>query len=409
MADAMQTSAERAARTMRRLDQLAAIGAGGRPGANRPGLSAAEQEACELAAGWMAEAGLEPGWDACGNLYGRLPGADATAAEVWSGSHLDTVPNGGRFDGALGVLAAVEAIASLRDRGLRSTLRAVAFRDEEGWRFGEGCFGSLWVCGRIGARQLEAADADGVTVGEALAALGYAAPAGGAPLPGAYLEAHIEQGPQLERLGRSNAVVTSIAGMAGFVAEIEGSPGHAGTTPMAGRRDALMAAAELVLDLRERCAGVEGGVLTVGRLEVPDGASNVIPGRVALTIDARAPSGERLDALVAHVREAVERTSQRRCPIELHERWCDQPIPMSGRVAEAVRAAGRRSGIELAELASGGGHDAGVLAMAGVEAGMLFTRSANGSHNPDELAGEADVAATIELLAGALAELAGEL
>src|SRR6478672_2312127 len=150
MADAMQTWAERAARTMRRLDQLAAIGAGGRRGAHRPGLSAAEQEACEQVAGWMLEAGLDAGWDACGNLYGRLPGANATAAEVWSGSHLDTVPNGGRFDGALGVLAALESVASLRGRGLNATLAAVAFRDEEGWRFGEGCFGSLWVCGQIG-------------------------------------------------------------------------------------------------------------------------------------------------------------------------------------------------------------------------------------------------------------------
>jgi len=405
----MQTWAERAARTMQRLDQLAAIGAGGRRGAHRPGLSAAEQEACELVAGWMSEAGLDAGWDVCGNLYGRLPGADAGAPEVWSGSHLDTVPNGGRFDGALGVLAAVEAIASLRGRGLKATLAAVAFRDEEGWRFGEGCFGSLWVCGRIGPRQLESADDDGVSVSAALSALGYAAPAGGAPLPGAYLEAHIEQGPQLERLGRSNAVVTSIAGMAGFVVEIEGSPGHAGTTPMAGRRDALTAAAELALDLRERCADVEGGVLTIGRIEVLDGASNVIPGRVTLTIDTRAPGGERLDALVAHVREATARVSARGCQVRIDQRWCDQPIPMSGRVAEAVRGAGRRAGIELAELVSGGGHDAGVLAMAGVESGMLFTRSQNGSHNPDELAGEADVAATIDLLAGALAELAGGL
>ena len=405
----MQTFGERAARTMRRLDQLAAIGAGGRPGAHRPGLSAAEQEACELVAGWMAEAGLEPGWDACGNLYGRLAGTDASAAEVWSGSHLDTVPNGGRFDGALGVLAALEAIASLRGKELAATLCAVAFRDEEGWRFGEGCFGSLWACGQIGERQLAFADAEGVTVAQALARLGYAAPPGGAALPAAYLEAHIEQGPTLERLDRSNAVVTSIAGMAGYVVEIAGSAGHAGTTPMPGRHDALMAAAELALDLRERCAEVDGGVVTVGRLEIPDAASNVIPGRVVLTIDTRAPTGERLDALARHVREAARRAERNGCGVRLDERWCDQPIPMSARVGDALRGAGQAAGIELAELASGGGHDAGVLALAGVESGMLFTRSRNGSHNPDEHAAEDDVAATIELLAGALADMAGGL
>ena len=172
---------------------------------------------------------------------------------MWSGSHLDTVPNGGRFDGALGVLAALEAVASLRRRRLPATLAVVAFRDEEGWRFGEGCFGSRCACATVSEADLAATDADGGIACARRWRRSATRPAGRRrrcrpPI----VEAHIEQGPVLERRGLAHAVVGSIAGMAGFTAEIEGSPGHAGTTPMAGRRDALMAAAELALTLRDR-------------------------------------------------------------------------------------------------------------------------------------------------------------
>ena len=225
----MQTSADRAARTARRLSLLAGVGAvEGRPGANRPGLGAAEQLALELVAEWMGQEGLAVSWDTVGNLYGRLAGSDPDSGEVWTGSHLDTVPNGGAFDGALGVLTALEAAAQLRSATPRSTLCVVAFRDEEGWRFDRGFFGSRAVCGQIPNDELELRDASGVSVRDALAALGFAGPPVDVPLPAAFVEVHIEQGPVLERAGLGHAVVSSIAGMAGFAVSIGGASGHAG-------------------------------------------------------------------------------------------------------------------------------------------------------------------------------------
>ena len=401
---------ERAARTMQRLSQLAEIGREGRAGAHRPGLSAAEQEACELVATWLGQEGLEVSWDACGNLYGRLAGSDPAAGEVWAGSHLDTVPNGGRFDGALGVLSALEAVAQLREAPRAATLCVAVFRDEEGWRFGEGCFGSRCLCGTVTAADLQATDADGMSIGDALAGLGYPEPLGGGELPAAFVEVHIEQGPVLERRGLAHAVVTSIAGMSGFTATITGSPGHAGTTPMQGRRDALLAAAELALALREGAARFDGAVVTVGTLTIADAAANVIPGQVTISIDARCPTAEGLEQLIAGLGEACSQVAAASgCAVTLDPVWRSRPVPMSARVGDAIRQAAASAGLELADLASGGGHDAGILAEAGVDCGMLFVRSLNGgvSHRPEELTDEADVATAIQLLAGALATLGG--
>jgi allantoate deiminase len=401
---------QRAARTMQRLSQLAEIGREGRAGAHRPGLSAAEQEACELVATWLRHERLEVSWDGCGNLYGRLAGSDPAAGEIWAGSHLDTVPNGGRFDGALGVLAALEAIAQLREAPLAATLCVVVFRDEEGWRFGEGCFGSRCLCGTVTEDDLHATDAEGVSIREALSALGYPDPHGGGALPGAFVEVHIEQGPVLERRGLAHAVVTSIAGMSGFTATITGCPGHAGTTPMEGRRDALLAAAELALAVRERAVRIDGAVVTVGRLTIADAAANVIPGQVTISIDARCASDGGLAQLIDGLGEACTQVaSASGCAVTLDPVWRSRPVPMSARVGDAIRQAAATGGLELADLASGGGHDAGILAEAGVDSGMLFVRSRNGglSHRPEELTDEADVDTAIQLLAGTLATLGG--
>ena len=245
---------------------------------------------------------------------------------------------------------------------------------------------------------LRATDADGVTIGEALAALGYREPLGGGRLPAAFVEVHIEQGPVLERRGLAHAVVTSIAGMSGFTATITGSPGHAGTTPMEGRRDALLAAAELALALRERATRIDGAVVTVGRLTIADAAANVIPGRVTISIDARCPTAEGLEQLIDGVGEACSQVAAASgCAVALDPAWRSPPVPMSARVGDAIRQAAAAAGLELADLASGGGHDAGILAEAGVESGMLFVRSRNGgvSHRPEELTDEADVATAI--------------
>jgi allantoate deiminase len=336
-------------RILERIEQVYAIG-------DRPGFGAGEQAAHDLVAGWLEEAGLTVEVDADGNLLGRLAGADADAGEVWTGSHLDSVPNGGRFDGVLGVLAGLDAVE--RVGRSRRTLAVVAFRDEE-----RGMTGSL-------------------------------ARASGGSLPEVFLEAHIEQGPTLLNAGAPLGVVTSIVGLARGEVTLHGTAGHAGTTPMKGRRDALAAAAELVLRVRDTAIQREGCVATVGRLQVEPGAENVIPERVTLSIDARAPDQQRLDELVAAIGFEPSLTTA--------------PAQMDAGVRAVLSEELERGGLPAPELPSGAGHDAMVLAAAGVRCGMLFVRSGAGgiSHSPEEHTEADDVALCVDVLAAALERLA---
>jgi acetylornithine deacetylase/succinyl-diaminopimelate desuccinylase-like protein len=322
-------------RVFERLDELYAIGGG-----TRRGYSPEEDAAHELAAGWMREAGLEPEVDAAGNLIGRRGDA-----QVWTGSHLDSVPNGGKFDGALGVVAGIEAAARLPD----APLGVVAFRAEE--------------TGPMGSKRLT-------------------------ELPEAFLEVHIEQGPVLERLGEPLGVVTAIAGQARGQVVFEGHADHAGTTPMAAREDALVAAARFVLHVRE-CAQ-EPAVATVGAIEVEPNAMNVVPAKVTVAVDARAPDAAALDKLVAAI--GFEPGSRL------------DPVAMSGAPFEVLAELLP----EAPRLVSGAGHDAMVLAAAGVPTGMLFVRSLNGgvSHCPEELSSEEDVGLAVDVLTRALERLA---
>jgi acetylornithine deacetylase/succinyl-diaminopimelate desuccinylase-like protein len=360
-------------RVLERLEQLYTIGGG--PGANRLGGSAEEDEAHAVVAGWMRAAGLEVSVDPARNLFGRLRGERPELPEVWTGSHLDTVPSGGRFDGALGVVGGLEAIeqAGRRER----TLTVVAFRDEEGCS-GRGVFGSRALCGGLG--EGEAPDLDRAGWLE--------------PRPAAFIELHVEQGPRLAEAGVPLAVVTRIAAMARGEVVFEGRPGHAGTTPMAGREDAFVRAAEFALRLRDAAAAVDGAVATVGRVVVEPGASNVIPARVTVSADVRAPDRDRLEAVLAAVPDEIE----------LH---AIDAVEMDERPRAALRAEVARRGVPVREMASGAGHDAGVLAAAGVPSAMLFVRSLNGgvSHSPDELSAEEDVAQAVVVLAGALRRL----
>jgi acetylornithine deacetylase/succinyl-diaminopimelate desuccinylase-like protein len=340
---------------LERLERLFAIG-GGR-GANRPAYSPEEDEAHALVAGWMEEAGLEVSRDAAGNLVGRLRGRRPELPEVWTGSHVDSVPGGGRFDGALGVVGGIEAVARV-GAGER-TLGVAVFRGEE-----VGCLGSRALC------------------------------EGGSGLPGTFVELHVEQGPRLADAGAALGVVTSIVGYARRELRFEGRAGHAGTTPMAGRDDALVLAAEFVLRARDAARAIEGAVATVGTLAVEPGGANVIPGAVTLSVDVRAPDDERLDELLA----ALDLDPQPRTPA----------VRLDERVRHVLREEAERTGGAAIELASGAGHDAGILASAGVASGMLFVRSLAGgiSHHPDERSGSDDVAAAIDVLAAALRRLA---
>jgi allantoate deiminase len=328
-------------RLLDRIEQIHALG-------DRIGYSPAEDAAHALARGWMAEAGLDVEVDAAGNLVGRVPGP---GREVWTGSHLDSVPDGGRFDGPLGVLAGLEAVERLGRPGLA----VVAFRDEE-----RGCGGS-----------------------RARAASG--------PLPDVYVEAHVEQGPRLDAAGAPLGVVTGIVGYVRAWVEIAGRAGHAGTTPMAARDDALVRAAAEVLRVRD--AAGEDAVATVGRLELEPGAENVIPSRVRFTVDARALDPARLDLLVGE--------------LELDPHLRVEPVAMAEEVRAALLAELGVRGLPALELASGAGHDAGVMAAAGVASGMLFVRSRNGgiSHHPDEWSDPEDCDLAVDVLEAALLRL----
>jgi acetylornithine deacetylase/succinyl-diaminopimelate desuccinylase-like protein len=331
-------------RVLERLEELYAIGGGA--GANRVGGTADEDHAHDLAAGWMRDAGLKVEIDAAGNLIGRTKNPD-----VWTGSHLDSVPDGGKFDGALGVVAAIEAVE-------RVGKGAVAvFRDEE-----RGCVGSTAFVAR-------------------------------SELPECFLEVHVEQGPVLERAGAPVGLPKGIVGIVRGERVFAGNPGHAGTVPMAGREDALVAAAEYILRVRDLASGVEGAVGTVGQVYVEPGAANVIPGRVRLSVDVRAPDRTRLDSLVA--------------ALELAPDFRLEPVPMAERPLSAFRDEIERRGLPVVELPSGAGHDAAVLAAAGVPTAMLFVRSLNGgvSHSPEEASSEQDVELAVDILTAALTTL----
>src|SRR5829696_6824348 len=336
-----------------RLDEVYRIGAG--VGANRVGGTPEEDEACDLVAGWMQAAGLEVERDGRRNLVGRLVGERPELPEVWTGSHLDSVPEGGKFDGPLGVLAGLEAVIAVgrSDR----TLGVVVFRDEE-----TGCHGSRWR----------------VEHGS---------------LPGWYVELHIEQGPRLAYAGAPLGVVTGIVSYARRQIGFAGSAGHAGTKPMDARDDALCKAAEYVLRVRDAASAIDGAVGTVGVLEVEPGAVNVIPGSVSLTVDARAPDAVRLGRLLAE--------------LDLDPEPAVPAAPMADSVRRLLGEEIERLGLPVVELLSGAGHDAGVLATAGVETGMLFVRSLNDgvSHSPEEHSSDEDITLAVEVLTAALRRL----
>ncbi len=405
------TTLTRAGRIVERLNMLAGIGrAGDLGGVSRPGLSAAEQEACELVATWMEEEGLAVSWDSAGNLYGRAPGASPGVGEIWSGSHLDTVPNGGAYDGALGVLVALEAVSELAAERLVSPLAAVVFRDEQGWRFGGGCFGSRAMTGLLDRAHLAARDAAGVTVQGALDALGFGTP-GAVRLPAAHVEVHIEQGPVLERWGIPHAAVTAVTGVSTAWVRFGGVAGHAGTVPLADRQDAFLAAAEFALRLRESALRHPGAVATVGDVRVLDAAANTIPARVTVSADVRAPTPGAFAALTEAASSLAATAAKRhRCQVEIENSWWSAPIDLSKEVRDVIHHVAGASEIPLIDLPAGAAHDAAVMAEAGVKSGMVFVRSLNGgaSHRPDELTSREDIATAIDILTGTLRSLAGQ-
>ncbi|HEX9496790.1 MAG TPA: Zn-dependent hydrolase [Candidatus Limnocylindria bacterium] len=397
-------------RLERRIAELSAIGGSG-TSVTRLGLSADEQRARDLVGGWLRSRGARVWRDAAANVYGRF--GDAGPA-ILVGSHIDSVPEGGRFDGALGVLCAVEAVDALLEDGVRFVrpVEIVGWCDEEGARFGIGLFGSSAAFGRLPDGAAQRADRGGVTIAEALRTLGEAgdpakAKRGAADLA-AYLELHIEQGPRLADRGIALGVVSDIVGILHARVTVHGRQDHAGATIMSAREDALAAAAEMVLAVEAAARALPDAVGTVGEIAVRPGAKNVVPGECMFSLDVRAREDHVVEELTRQVRGAIRRIGDARHVRSSIDVLSKVPaVPMDAKLKDLFLRSAKQVGVDAPELFSGAGHDAENAALAGVPTGMLFVRSTGGSHNPKELATLDDAVLGARALAVALKELAG--
>ena len=381
---------------MDRCDQLAACSE--EPDRlTRPFASEAMREAHELVAGWMHEAGLEVRRDNIGNLRGRV--GPAGAPTLLMGSHLDSVRGAGKYDGPLGVMIAIAAAQRVR---VQYALEVLAFADEEGLRYGTTYLGSRAVAGTFDPSDLERTDAGGVTMARAIRDFGgdparIAEDRWRGDLLG-YLEVHIEQGPVLEARALPVGAVSAIAGQTRYSITFKGAAGHAGTVPMEGRRDALVAASAFVLEVDSYARGHEGLVATVGQLTVQPGAANVIPGEVTLSLDVRHSSDpERLVATSRLVDVAAEVARRRNVKITTATISDNQAVACDPSLVSLISEAIVDNRVSLLHVTSGAGHDA--VVMAGIApVAMLFVRCKGGvSHNPEESVTVDDVAVAIDV------------
>ena len=397
---------------MKRLDLLGAISE--EPDRlTRQFAGEAMRGANDAVAEWMKAAGMVVRHDNIGNLHGRYEAETPNAPTLILGSHLDTVRDAGKYDGPLGVIAAIAVVQRLHDHGrhLPFAIEVIAFADEEGLRFSSTYLGSRAVAGSFEASALDRFDPGGVTMAQAISAFG------GNPsriledrwqgrLIG-YVEVHIEQGPVLEGLGLPVGVVTAIAGQARYRVTFKGSAGHAGTVPMRGRHDALAAAAEFVLAVESEGASQEGLVATVGQMSVYPGASNVIPGGAALSLDVRHPDNRIRIESTRQILERAREIASRRGLETTAELLSDDPsVPCSANLQSLLTKAIEALGLTPVHLASGAGHDAVPMASL-TEVAMLFVRCKGGiSHNPAESVTTEDVAVSIDVLGRFLEQLA---
>ena len=364
-------------------------------------LSPATRDAHTLLTWWMRQAGLEARTDDSGSLRAVRRSALPNSPTLLLFSHIDTVPDAGAFDGPLGVILALAAIEELHDTPLPFNIEIIAFAEEEGARFGFPFLSSLAATGQLTPENLARTDADGISVAQAIRDFGLNPDrlAETCPLPPntfAALEVHIEQGPVLEADDASLAVVEAIVGQSRFQLTFEGQANHAGTTPMSLRHDALVAAAQWIVEVERYAASYTQLVATVGHVDAFPGASNIVPGKVHATLDVRHPRDESRHAAVAHLLTKAESAGALR-GVTVHARLLSEQkaVPMNHALVQHLHQAAGRAGIATQSMFSGAGHDAMILAPH-VPTTMLFVRSPGGlSHHPDEAVREQDVEAAL--------------
>lgn len=360
-------------------------------------LRAAEQLVIDAA---VAD-GMTCEHDPAGNLWITDPNAPADGLVV-AGSHLDTVPKGGAFDGALGVVGGLVAVLALRAAGVPNAerLAVISFADEEGSRFNTPCFGSRTMVGTFGDDVADSRDKDGISIREA----GPTDPTKAAGLHkriGCFFEIHVEQGLALDPADTTLGVATRLSARGRWEWSVTGEANHAGTTPMAGRKDALVRAAEFVLAAKREAEARPGAVATIGRITPWPGGTNVIPGRVYGTLDARALDNATRDGVVQALIDGFP-------DFQIERKSTDDAAIFDPGLIAALHAAAEELGISSMDLPSYAGHDAGTLALNGVRSVMVFTRSPNGiSHNPAEHSDESVCLDAIRVLAGAMANELG--
>lgn len=396
------------------LMDLALIGATPKGGVKRITLTDADRRGRDQFVQWAEAAGMTIRIDAIGNIFARRAGADESLPPVMTGSHLDTQPSGGKFDGAYGVMAGLEVVRRLNELGIRTqaSIEVAAWTNEEGSRFvptmmGSGVFTAVYSAETMHAQT----DVDGVTVGEALQAIGYQGDA--KPLQvGAYFETHIEQGPVLENTKTTIGAVQGALGQRWFDVEIVGQDSHAGPTPMELRKDALLAASRLVIEVnRVARAYPDNARATVGHMRVLPNSRNVVPGAVSMTLDVRNAKDDTLIAMVADLKTSA-RSIEAACgvTIDIKEVLYFAPSHFDPKLIESVRTAARALGLSCRDIVSGAAHDAVYLNRVAPTA-MIFVPCEGGlSHNelenarPDEIAAGASVLINVMLAAAVIAE-----
>ncbi len=399
-------------RLWRSLMDLAAIGATPLGGVRRIALTDLDRQGRDQVVAWFRAAGLEVRVDPIGNIFGRRPGRDAKRPPVVAGSHIDTQPSGGKFDGNYGVLAGLEVVRTLNDRGIatEAPIEVAVWTNEEGTRFtpvmmGSGVFAGVHRLEEVLVRT----DLEGRSVGEELGRIGYAGPAPlGTPV-GAYFEAHIEQGPVLEDTRRTIGVVTGALGQRWYDVTVTGMNAHAGPTPMRLRKDALLAAARLVGEVnRIALEFAPDGRGTVGFMQVSPNSRNVVPGEVKFSVDFRHATDDGLTGMDRALRAASERVAREtRVAVAVTEAVYFPPCAFDAACVRAVRTAAGELGLSNLDIVSGAGHDAVYVARV-APAAMIFVPCKDGvSHNEIEDATPSDLAAGCDVLVRAMLARAG--
>lgn len=397
-----------AERLEQRLYQLAQIGKISPTGVCRLALSPEDKQAVELVKSWFEEAGLATKIDAFGNLIGRMSGQNEELPILMLGSHIDTQPYAGRFDGTIGVLGALEVVQTMKEQGVQPLMpiEVISFCDEEGCRFNKGLFGVRGILDRLDEEDLERKDKNGVTRREALEQYGcdiiqFSKSTYDTSKIAAFLELHIEQGPILEKVGSPLGIVTGISGPLWLTVELSGFAGHAGSVPMSLRQDALVGAAKVIVALNEIATSIEDAptVGTVGSLSLFPDSRNIIPEKVVFTVDLRDIDLERRNKLEQILYERMEDIArEHQLQLSITEDTNSEPRYCADYIKQKMHDASRKMNLELPELMSGPFHDS--LEMSYVcDYGMIFVRCKDGiSHNPKEYSSIEDIALGTELL-----------